>query len=278
MDIEVEGGSVPTVVQGPRDAGGVPAVVVVPSVFGPAPDLLERLGELGDSALVCVPDPFWRTGEGALAYGDMDAVVARFGTFDVAALPGRDGRGGGLGPGEGQRAGDRRRHLLRRALRAAHGRRRRARRRRHVARLADGAGPRPSRLDHLPGPPPPRRRRRHHAARGRRGPARRVRRAPRRADRRARRRRPRLQPRRPHLGSPTSSSWRSGPWWSSSSGPARRISRPWPRPGPRRSRPWWPSRSGRSRRSWPRRAARPWWTRPPARPRRRGGRARAASA
>jgi carboxymethylenebutenolidase len=83
VQIEVEGGSIPTVVQGPRDPGGVPAVVVVPSVFGPAPDLLERLGELGDAALVCVPDPFWRTGEGALAYDDMDAVVARFGDFDI---------------------------------------------------------------------------------------------------------------------------------------------------------------------------------------------------
>ena len=83
VPVEVEGGSVPTVVQGPRDAVGVPAVVVVPSVFGPAPDLLERLAELGDAALVCVPDPFWRTGEGALRYGDMEAVVARFAAFDI---------------------------------------------------------------------------------------------------------------------------------------------------------------------------------------------------
>lgn len=83
VDIEVEGGAVPTIVQGPDDPSGVPAVVVVPSVFGPAPDLLARLGELGDAALVCVPDPFWRTGEGALEYGDMESVTARFGEFDV---------------------------------------------------------------------------------------------------------------------------------------------------------------------------------------------------
>lgn len=83
VDIEVEGGSIPTIVQGPSDPSGVPAVVVVPSVFGPAPDLLARLGELGDAALVCAPDPFWRTGEGALPYGDMDSVTARFADFDI---------------------------------------------------------------------------------------------------------------------------------------------------------------------------------------------------
>jgi hypothetical protein len=70
--LEVEGGAVPTAVLGPDDASGVPAVVVVPSVYGAAPDLLERLAELVDSALVCVPDPLWRTGHGPTAYGDMD--------------------------------------------------------------------------------------------------------------------------------------------------------------------------------------------------------------
>lgn len=83
VDIEVEGGAVPTAVVGPDDASGVPAVVVVPSVYGAAPDLLERLAELGDSALVCVPDPLWRTGHGPTAYGDMEEVGVRLAGLDI---------------------------------------------------------------------------------------------------------------------------------------------------------------------------------------------------
>jgi dienelactone hydrolase len=84
--IEVEGGAVPTVVLGPDDPSDVPALVVVPSVFGPATDLLERLdGALADRALVCVPDPFWRTGEGPTAYGDMEQVGVRLAGLDRAA-------------------------------------------------------------------------------------------------------------------------------------------------------------------------------------------------
>jgi carboxymethylenebutenolidase len=84
VEIQVEGGAVPTVVQGPDDASAVPAAVIVPSVFGPAPDLLERLAELGDDALVCAPDPFWRTGEGVLAYDAADALGNRFADFDFS--------------------------------------------------------------------------------------------------------------------------------------------------------------------------------------------------
>lgn len=83
IGIELDEGSIPTVVQGPISFEGVPAVLVVPSVFGPTPELLERLAQLGTSALTCVPDPFWRTGEGALAYSDRDSVVARMSEFDV---------------------------------------------------------------------------------------------------------------------------------------------------------------------------------------------------
>lgn len=83
VDIEVEAGAVPTAVLGPDDASGVPAVVVVPSVFGAAPDLLERMAELGDSALVCVPDPFWRTGHGPTTYGDVEQVGERLAGLDI---------------------------------------------------------------------------------------------------------------------------------------------------------------------------------------------------
>jgi carboxymethylenebutenolidase len=83
VDIEVDGGAVPTAVLGPDDASGVPAIVVVPSVYGPAADLLERLAVLGDSALVCVPDPFWRTGQGPTAYGDTDEMGVRLAGLDI---------------------------------------------------------------------------------------------------------------------------------------------------------------------------------------------------
>ena len=71
------------VVQGPDDAAAVPALVVVPSIFGPNPDLLARLAALGDSALVVGPDPFWRTGEGPVPYDDRDTAVGRLADFDV---------------------------------------------------------------------------------------------------------------------------------------------------------------------------------------------------
>lgn len=82
--IEVDGGAVPTDVQGPDDPSGCPAVVVVPSIYGPAPDLLARLGSLVGDTLVVVPDPFWRTGEGWVTYGDVDTAIGRLGEFDVA--------------------------------------------------------------------------------------------------------------------------------------------------------------------------------------------------
>lgn len=79
--IAVEGGAVPTAVLGPRDPDA--ALVVVPSIFGPAPDLLERLSEFGERALVAVPDPFWRVGAGVVPYEQHDAAIARLKGFDL---------------------------------------------------------------------------------------------------------------------------------------------------------------------------------------------------
>jgi carboxymethylenebutenolidase len=80
--VEVEGGAVPIQVMGPDDPSGVPGLVVVPSIFGPAPDLLRRLSELADAALVVVPDPFWRAGGGAVAYADHSGAIERLKGFD----------------------------------------------------------------------------------------------------------------------------------------------------------------------------------------------------
>ena len=81
--IPVEGGAVPTAVLGPENEGAVAALVVVPSIFGPAPDLLERLAEFDDCALIAVPDPFWRIGGGVVPYDQHDAAIARLRGFEM---------------------------------------------------------------------------------------------------------------------------------------------------------------------------------------------------
>ena len=52
VDVEVDGGAVPVHVQGPEPSESVPGLVVVPSIFGAAPDLLKQMSELADAALV----------------------------------------------------------------------------------------------------------------------------------------------------------------------------------------------------------------------------------
>lgn len=80
--VEVEGGGVPVQVVGPEDARNVPGLVVVPSIFGPAPDLVERLSRLADVALVVVADPFWRVGGGVVPYDDHRGAIGRLKGFD----------------------------------------------------------------------------------------------------------------------------------------------------------------------------------------------------
>ena len=80
--VEVEGGSVPVYVQGSEDSREVPGLVVVPSIFGPAPDLLKQMSELSDAALVVVVDPFWRVGGGVAPYDDPAGAIGRLEGFD----------------------------------------------------------------------------------------------------------------------------------------------------------------------------------------------------
>jgi carboxymethylenebutenolidase len=81
--VPVPDGAVPTAAVGPRDASQLPALVVVPSIFGPAPDLLKRLSEFEERALVAVPDPFWRAGGGVVPYDQHDAAIARLRGFEL---------------------------------------------------------------------------------------------------------------------------------------------------------------------------------------------------
>jgi carboxymethylenebutenolidase len=81
--IAVEGGAVPTVLLEPDDASQVPALVVVPSIYGPAPDLIERLVEFAAAARVVLPDPFWRVGGGAVPYHESEKARLRLAGFDL---------------------------------------------------------------------------------------------------------------------------------------------------------------------------------------------------
>jgi carboxymethylenebutenolidase len=80
--VAVDGGAVPTAVLAPGRTEDVPALVVVPSIFGPAPDLIARLEGFADHAIVAVPDPFWRQGAGAIPYEDRAAAFARLQGFE----------------------------------------------------------------------------------------------------------------------------------------------------------------------------------------------------
>jgi len=80
--VEVAGGAVPVHVQGPETPLQVPGLVVVPSIFGPAPDLLEQMSGLADAALIVVADPFWRVGGGVVSYDDHAGAIGRLQGFD----------------------------------------------------------------------------------------------------------------------------------------------------------------------------------------------------
>lgn len=81
-DESTSGQGIPVHVQGPDDASKVPGLVVVPSIFGPAPDLLRQMAELADAALVVVADPFFSVGGGVVPYGDHATAISRLKGFD----------------------------------------------------------------------------------------------------------------------------------------------------------------------------------------------------
>jgi carboxymethylenebutenolidase len=91
VSVPVADGSVPVHVAdaapGER-APSLPAVLCVPSIFGPADELLAQLAGLTDVATVAVMDPFWRVEAGAIPYADRDGAFARVGQHDRAATEG----------------------------------------------------------------------------------------------------------------------------------------------------------------------------------------------
>jgi len=85
LTVRVEGGEVPVHLPGSEEARDFPGLVVIPSIFGPASDLLRGLASLSDAALVVVMDPFWRAEAGAIPYADRDAAFGRLRGFDLEA-------------------------------------------------------------------------------------------------------------------------------------------------------------------------------------------------
>jgi carboxymethylenebutenolidase len=83
IQVPSEDGNVPTAALGPLDGSASGGVFVVPSIFGPAPDLLDFLSELSDRVLVAVPDPFWRVGGGVVPYDQHEAAIGRLQGFDL---------------------------------------------------------------------------------------------------------------------------------------------------------------------------------------------------
>lgn len=82
-DVVVEDGSVPVFVAHHAQPLAAPGVVVVPSIYGPTDDLLDRMSGLVDVATTVVLDPFWRQGGGAVDYGDRDRAISRLADFDA---------------------------------------------------------------------------------------------------------------------------------------------------------------------------------------------------
>ncbi len=80
--VPVADGTLPVHVLEPEDARAFPGLVVIPSIFGPAPDLLRDLSTLADAARVVVPDPFWHEGGGVVPYSDHDAAIDRLRGFE----------------------------------------------------------------------------------------------------------------------------------------------------------------------------------------------------
>lgn len=83
-EVPVADGAVPVHVCAPDDAADLPALVVVPSIFGPADDLLAQMRSVSLLGTTIVVDPFWRlsAGGGVVDYGDHDEAIGRLADFD----------------------------------------------------------------------------------------------------------------------------------------------------------------------------------------------------
>jgi len=83
--IPVAGGEQPLVVAAPDGDAALPYLLIVPSIFGVADDLVRQMEELATDAVVAAIDPFWRVEPGPLPYDDFTGAVARMNELDRQA-------------------------------------------------------------------------------------------------------------------------------------------------------------------------------------------------
>ncbi len=82
FEVEVDGGAVPLHAPG-EERQDLSGLVVVPSIFGPTPDLLESIASLNDVAFSVIMDPFWRAGGGAIPYRERQCAIERLRGFEL---------------------------------------------------------------------------------------------------------------------------------------------------------------------------------------------------
>jgi len=88
LTISVANGEQPLVVVAPAGDAPVPYLLVVPSIFGIADDLLGQMTELTSEATVVAFDPFWRVDPGAIDYSDFEGAIERMDRLDRQACLG----------------------------------------------------------------------------------------------------------------------------------------------------------------------------------------------
>lgn len=85
LSIAVTNGEQPLLVVAPEGDASVPYLLVVPSIFGIADDLLAQMTELSDEAAVVAFDPFWRVEPGPIDYTDFQGAIERMSQLDREA-------------------------------------------------------------------------------------------------------------------------------------------------------------------------------------------------
>lgn len=83
FDKKTKDGAIPLVISA-AEGPNLPSLVIVPSIFGVADDLVAQMETLASSSIVVAMDPFWRVKPGALSYADTREALERMKALDMA--------------------------------------------------------------------------------------------------------------------------------------------------------------------------------------------------
>jgi carboxymethylenebutenolidase len=87
QQVPIDGGAIPVTFIAPAGAEALPALVIVPSIFGVAEDLVAQMEVLAAAGATAVAmDPFWRVQPGPLPYHDASAAFARLRQTDLQQI------------------------------------------------------------------------------------------------------------------------------------------------------------------------------------------------